>query len=44
LASDKSKNINLKNLAAVADPSSNSTDTSSCEDSDESSTVSAHKL
>jgi hypothetical protein len=40
LASDKSKNIVLKNLAAVADPSSNSTDTSSGEDSDESSTVS----
>jgi hypothetical protein len=40
LASDKSKNIVLKNLAAVADPSSNSTDRSSGEDSDESSTVS----
>ncbi len=29
----------MKNLAAIADPSSNSTDTSSCEDSDEDSTV-----
>jgi hypothetical protein len=40
LASDKSKNIVLKNLAAVAVPSSNSTYTSSGEDSDESNTVS----
>jgi hypothetical protein len=40
LANDKFKNIVLKNLAAIADPSSNSTDTSSCEDSDEGSTVS----
>jgi hypothetical protein len=39
LASDNPKNIVLKNLAAIADPSSNSTDTSSCEDSDEDSTV-----
>jgi hypothetical protein len=40
LASDKAKKILQKNLAAVADLSSNSTDTSSGEDSDESSIVS----
>jgi hypothetical protein len=40
LANGKSKNIVLKNLAAIADPSSNSTDTNSFEDSDEGSTVS----
>jgi hypothetical protein len=40
LASNKSKKIVFKNLAADADLSSNSTDTSSREDSDESSTAS----